>query len=214
MAELAVRKEELMGIHQHLLTQLDKKADDAAAKKKKEDDDAAAAKKKKEDDDAAAKKKKEDDDAAAKKKKEDDAAAAKKKKEEEAKKVVEYNITKGTGADAVVTTVPAANVTAVVGTGTAAAPEKYSVDLGGTKEDVVAANVAKWEHVVVTPEVDEGCGAMPWIIAGVVVVLGGVGGFFIYKKSKEDKTKTKEGGTKALFKTQIKKNVAHKESLV
>lgn len=60
-----------------------------------------------------------------------------------------------------------------------------------------------------------GSGSLPWIIAGVVVVLGGVGGFCIYKKKKDAKDKeTKEGGSKALFKTQIKKNAAHKEALV
>jgi len=54
---------------------------------------------------------------------------------------------------------------------------------------------------------------MPFIIGGVVVVLVAVGGFCLYKRSKGKETETKEGG-KALFKTQIKNNKPHKESLV
>jgi len=54
---------------------------------------------------------------------------------------------------------------------------------------------------------------MPFIIAGVVVVVAGVAVFCICKKNKDKKAET-EGGSKALFKTQIKKNAAHRESLV
>ena len=59
-----------------------------------------------------------------------------------------------------------------------------------------------------------GGGAMPFIIAGVVVVVAGVAVFCICKKKKENATDNKEGGSKALFKTQIKKNATHTESLV
>jgi len=102
----------------------------------------------------------------------------------------------------------------------------WSFKVGNTTTNVKSAdwkglavgtgnNVAE-EFVPAEPAAaSSGSGALPWIIAGVVVVLGGVGGFCIYKKKKDAANKdVKEGGSKALFKTQIKKNVAHKESLV